>query len=74
MEIEGVRQMLLGTAISNTQERRDIAKDSAEIRQLEREMGQMSIQVLEIATTIGNTTEGIEGYKRRVQFANERKR
>ena len=52
MEIEGLRQMLMGATISNTQERRDIAKDSAEIRQLEREMGQMSIQVLEIATTI----------------------
>ena len=72
MEIEGVRQMLMGATISNTQERREIAKNSAEIRQLEREMFQMSIQTLEIATTIGNTTGGIEGYKRRVLFTNER--
>ena len=74
IEIEGVRQMLMGATITNTQERRERDKDSAEIRQLERETGQMSIQILEIATTIGNTTGGIDGYKRRVQFTNERKR
>ena len=74
MESEAVLQLMLGVTRLTIQERREIDKDSAEIRQLEREMGQMSIQILEIATTIGNTTGGIEGYKRRVQFTNERER
>ena len=65
MESEGVRQLMLGVTRLTIQERRDIDKDSAEIRQLEKEMGQMSIQILEIASTIGNTTGGIEGYKRK---------
>ena len=74
MESEEVRQLMLGVTRLTIQERREIDKDSAKNRQLEREMGQMSIQILEIATTIGNMTAGIEGYKRRVQFTNERKR